>query len=111
MSDAVNLWEKPQAKEVYMLAGWRQWADGGSISSGLPRYLWQETGARKIGEIANDGFYMFQVPGTHDLLRPVVRFEEGFPQALESSKNEFYYAGDEERGVVFFLGDDILMNC
>jgi proteasome assembly chaperone (PAC2) family protein len=106
MSDAVNLWEKPQAKEVYMLAGWRQWADGGSISSGLPRYLWQETGARKIGEIANDGFYMFQVHGTHDLLRPVVRFEEGFPQALESSKNEFYYAGDEERGVVFFLGDE-----
>lgn len=106
MSNAVNLWEKPQAKEIYMLAGWRQWADGGSISSGLPRYLWQETGARKIGEISNDGFYMFQVPGTHDLLRPVVRFEEGFPTALEASKNEFYYAGDEERGVVFFLGDE-----
>lgn len=106
MSDAINLWEKPQAKEIYMLVGWRQWADGGSISSGLPRYLWQETDARKIGELKAHGFYMFQMPGTHDLLRPVVRFEEGFPQSLESRKNEFYYAGDEERGVIFFLGDE-----
>ena len=33
MDDVVELWEKPEADEVYMLAGWQQWADAGSISS------------------------------------------------------------------------------
>ena len=39
MSDVVDLWETPQAEEVIMFAGWRQWADAGSTSSGLPQYL------------------------------------------------------------------------
>ena len=67
MSDAVEIWETPKAREIYMLAGWRQWADAGSISSGLPQYLIQQTGARHIGSIRSDGFYLFQFPGTHDL--------------------------------------------
>ena len=49
MSKAVEIWEKPTAQEIYMLAGWRQWADGGSISSGLPQYLINQTKAEKIG--------------------------------------------------------------
>jgi proteasome assembly chaperone (PAC2) family protein len=106
MPDVLDIWEQPEAKEVYMIAGWRQWADAGSISSSLPRYLAQQTGARKIGTLAGDGFYLFQIPGTHDLVRPTVRFEEGYPEELEVPQNEFYYAGNEERGVVFFIGDE-----
>ncbi len=106
MSDAVELWEKPQAEEIYMFAGWRQWADAGSISSGLPQYLVQRTGAQQIGEIRPDGFYLFQIPGTHHLVRPVVKFDEGYPEALQSARNEIYYAGDEKQGLVFFLGDE-----
>jgi predicted ATP-grasp superfamily ATP-dependent carboligase len=106
MSDAVELWEQPQAEQIYMLAGWRQWADAGSISSGLPQYLIQQTKARKIGQISSDGFYLFQIPGTHDLVRPVVKFVDGFPQALEAPRNEIYYTGDAERGVVILLGDE-----
>ncbi len=89
-----------------MLVGWRQWADAGSTSSGLPEYLIQQTGARKIGEIKNDGYYLFQIPGTHDLVRPIVRFEEGYPRSLEVPRNEIYYTGDEQRGVVIFIGDE-----
>ncbi|MFC1878798.1 PAC2 family protein [Chloroflexota bacterium] len=106
MLDAVDLWEKPEAEKIYMLAGWRQWADAGSISSGLPRYMIQQLGAKQIGQIRPDGFYLFQFPGTHDLVRPVVRFEAGFPRALETQRNEIYYAGDEKQGVVIFLGDE-----
>ena len=106
MSDALELLEKPKAEEIYMLAGWRQWADAGSVSSGLPQYLIQRTGAHKIGEIRPGGFYLFQVPGTHDLVRPVVKFEDGFPVSLQTPVNEIYYAGDERRGIVFFLGDE-----
>ncbi|MDX1992435.1 MAG: PAC2 family protein [bacterium] len=106
MADVVNLWDKPRSENLYMIVGWRQWADGGSISSGLPQYLVQQSNARKIGELRGDGFYLFQIPGTHDLVRPVVKFQDGFPKSLESKRNFFYYTGDEQLGVVIFLGDE-----
>jgi len=111
MSEAVDLWERPQAEEIYMIAGWRQWADAGSISSGLPKYLVQQTNARKIGEIKPDGFYLFQIPGTHDLVRPIVEFEKGYPKSLDSRDNDLYYAGDQQRGIVFFTGDEPHMDA
>lgn len=103
---AVDLWEQPEAKEIYMIAGWRQWADAGSVSSGLPEYLVEHTHARQIGRIYPDGFYLFQLPGTHDLLRPVVRFERGYPRALETPANDLYYSGDGQRGLVILRGDE-----
>lgn len=106
MSDAVEIWEKPKAGQIYMLAGWRQWADAGSISSGLPHYLIQHTGARQIGSIRSDGFYLFQFPGTHDLVRPVIKFDEGYPESLQSKSNDIYYAEDGSKGLVIFLGDE-----
>ncbi len=106
MTNTLELWETPQAKEIYMLAGWRQWADAGSVSSGLPEYLIQRTKAKKIGMIGPDGFYLFQFPGTHDLVRPVVKFNQGYPESLEAPRNEIFYSGDEKRGLVFFIGDE-----
>ena len=111
MTQLVDLQEIPQAKEIYMIAGWRQWADAGNISSGLPEYLVQLTDARKIGDIINDGYYMFQMPGTHHLLRPVVRLEEGYRVALEKKQNEIFYAGNDEKGLVIFLGDEPHLNA
>ena len=106
MSETVDLWERPEAEEIYMIAGWRQWADAGSISSGLPHYLAQQTNARQIGQIRPGGFYLFQIPGTHDLVRPVVEFEKGYPKSLESRENTLFYSGDNRRGVVFFMGEE-----
>ncbi|MCB0007316.1 MAG: PAC2 family protein [Anaerolineales bacterium] len=106
MSDAIDLWETPQADEIYMIVGWRQWADAGSVSSALPSYLIRETEARHIGNLKPDGFYLFQIPGTHHLIRPVVKFEQGFPRALDTQRNEFYFTGDSKRGLLFFLGDE-----
>lgn len=103
---AVDLWERPEAHEVYMVVGWRQWADAGSVSSGLPEYLVEHTHARSIGMIHPDGFYLYQLPGTHDLLRPVVRFERGYPLSLDAPRNELYYTGDNQRGLVIFRGDE-----
>jgi proteasome assembly chaperone (PAC2) family protein len=106
MANALDLWEKPQAEEIFLLAGWRQWADAGSVSSGLPAYLIQQTDARQIGTIRPDGFYLFQVPGTHDLVRPVVKFDEGYPEWLQAQENDLFYHGDDRRGVAFFVGDE-----
>jgi predicted ATP-grasp superfamily ATP-dependent carboligase len=103
---ALELKEIPQAANMYMLIGWRQWADAGSISSGLPRYLTETNNARKIGTLNNDGFYLFQFPGTHDLVRPVVRFKNGFPESLQVPENTFYYTQIGDSGFVIFLGEE-----
>ena len=106
MTDILEISEKPKAEKISMLAGWRQWADAGSISSGLPLYLIEQTNARKVGSISPDGFYIFQIPGTHDLVRPLVRFKQGYPEYMETERNEFFYTGDRQNGLVIFLGDE-----
>ncbi|MEM9950438.1 MAG: PAC2 family protein [Chloroflexota bacterium] len=106
MTNALNLWDIPQHDNMQMIVGWRQWADAGSLSSGLPKYLAQETNARKIGTIKPDGFYLFQFPGTHDLARPIVRYEEGFPVELETPHNDIYYSEVEGSGILYVIGDE-----
>lgn len=110
MKHLIDLWEKPVAEEIYMIAGWQQWADAGSISSALPPYLVDRMGARKIGEFKPDGFYMFQIPGTHHLLRPEIKLVDGYRRRLTQRTNEFYYAGDAEKGLVIFLGEEPHLN-
>ena len=106
MSELFELWETPRAKEKYMIAGWRQWADAGSISSGLPQYLIDKTSARRIGELNSEEFYLFQIPGTHHFLRPQVKLEQGYRLAMSTHNNEFFYSGDSEKGLVVFLGEE-----
>jgi len=105
MNTLIDLWEKP-APAKYVIAGWQQWADAGAISSGLPPYLIEQTQATKIGRIKPDGFYLFQIPGTHHLLRPVVKLSQGHSEAFQQRRNEFFYAGDDEKGLVIFLGEE-----
>ncbi|MBN1991243.1 MAG: PAC2 family protein [Anaerolineae bacterium] len=106
MADLIELWEKPKAQEKYMIVGWHQWADAGSISSGLPQYLIEQMGARKIGQLNAEGSYLFQIPGTHHFLRPEIKLKEGYRQSLQVHKNEFFYTGDDKKGLVIFLGDE-----
>lgn len=106
MAEMINLRKRPEAKELYMIAGWRQWADAGSVSSGLPMYLMQKLDARRIGNLSPDGYYLFQIPGTHDLVRPVVKFKDGYPESLNAPRNELFYHGDEQRGLLIFVGDE-----
>lgn len=106
MSENINIWELPKAEQIYMIAGWEQWADAGSVSSGLPQYLINQFRARKIGEIRADGYYLFQIPGTHHLLRPQVKFEDGYSKAIKPRVNSFYYAGNAQKGLVIFIGEE-----
>ena len=110
MDSSVELLDKRVAEETYMIAGWRQWADAGNVSSGLPRYLIGQTGAKKIGEIKSHGFYMFQVPGMHHFLRPEIKFDEGYRKELTIRKNEFFYTGNDRKGLVIFLGEEPHLN-
>jgi proteasome assembly chaperone (PAC2) family protein len=109
MNDLLELWEKP-APGKYLIAGWHQWADAGEVSSGLPQYLIEHTLARKIGRIEPDDFYLFQMPGTHHLLRPVVKLEDGYPEELEQRRNGFFFSGDDNEGFLIFLGEEPHLN-
>lgn len=109
MSDLYEIWERPTAAR-FMIAGWQQWADAGAVSSGLPLYLLEQTQAAKIAEMHPDGFYLFQVPGTHDFFRPVVKLQDGHRESIEEKLNEFFYAGDDEHGFVVFLGEEPHLN-
>ena len=97
--------EKPSAQ--YMIAGWKpQWSDGGEVSSGLPQYLIDKLGARKIGKMGRDVCtlcFPFQVPGTHDAFRPGVMYEDGLPSKGIFRENYFYDAGN---GLIIFLGEE-----
>jgi proteasome assembly chaperone (PAC2) family protein len=110
MNELLELSEEPEAEEKYMLAGWRRWADAGAISSNLPQYLIEETGAKKMGIIKSQGFYLFQLPGTHHFLRPEIKLEDGYRQELKDRKNEIFYTGNERKGLFIFLGDEPHLN-
>ncbi len=97
-------------EESYLIAGWRQWADAGDVSSGLPQYLIDQTGAQKIGQIRSDSFYLFQVPATQHFLRPEIKLQEGYRAEMRSRKNEVYYTGNERKGLYVFLGDEPHLN-
>jgi predicted ATP-grasp superfamily ATP-dependent carboligase len=110
MDDLIKKKKKPVAEEKYLIVGWQQWADAGAISSNLPQYLINQTGAKKIGEIKPRGFYLFQIPGAHHFLRPEIKLEDGYRQALESRKNEFFYTGNDRKGLLIFLGKEPHLN-
>ncbi len=105
-SDLVRLWEQPGVGELYMIAGWQQWADAGCISSGLPKHIIEATNARKIGELNVGGCYLFQVPGTHHFLRPEVKLDDGYRESLTRHSNDLYYAELQGKGLIIFTGDE-----
>ena len=104
-SELLVLDEKPTAR--FLIAGWRrQWSDGGSISSGLPQYLIDQFGARKIGSMSREIeklCYPFQVAGTHDSYRPACAFEDGLPSVAMHWDNDLYDAG---AGLIIFMGEE-----
>ncbi|MBI4787631.1 MAG: PAC2 family protein [Chloroflexi bacterium] len=110
MDDLLEFSERPRSEEVYMIAGWRQWADAGDTSSGLPEYLVEQMHARKIGEVKSDPFYLFQLPGTHGFLRPEIKLVDGHRQELTAHQNQIYFSGNERKGLLIFVGDEPHMN-
>ena len=107
MADQLVIFEEKPPNSEYLIAGWRrQWSDGGGISGGLPRYLIEKMGAKKIGELGptvSDLCYPFQVAGTHDTFRPLVSYQDGLPTKPMHRENYFYDAGN---GLIIFRGQE-----
>ena len=107
MSDELVRFDRKPADARFLIAGWRrQWSDGGNISGGLPRYLIEKLGAKKIGELGpevSDLCYPFQVAGTHDTFRPLAAYQDGLPSKPMYRDNNFYDAGG---GLIIFRGQE-----
>lgn len=110
MDELIELWEQPTIASASLIAGWRQWADGGATSSELPKYLIEQTHARQIGVLKSDPFYIFQVPGTHALFRPEIKLEDGWRTELRVKQNEIYLAENNGKPLLIFLGDEPQLN-
>jgi len=109
MSDILELWQNPGPARG-LIAGWNQWADAGKVSSGLPAHLVSMADARQIGGLSSDGFYLFQIPTGHHLMRPVVKLNEGHVESLSEHRNAFYYAHNQGQAFYIFEGDEPHIN-
>ncbi|MFC2045200.1 PAC2 family protein [Chloroflexota bacterium] len=95
--------EKPN----FMVAGFDQWANAGNVSSGIPDYLIEKLGAKKVGSIRKGDFYLFQLPGSHFMFRPSVRYVEGYEEYYqEEPTNDIYYAEIGDKGLIIFIGTE-----
>jgi proteasome assembly chaperone (PAC2) family protein len=90
-----------------MVAGFNQWANAGNVSTAIPEYLIEKLNARRIGHIHKGDFYLFQLPETHYLLRPAVKYVEGYEEDYqEEPVNDFYYAQIGKKALVIFTGTE-----
>ena len=66
--------------------------------------------ARQIGRIRPGGFYLFQLPGMQDLLRPRIKLVDGHCEELTKPDNKIYYWQNEGKGLVILAGDEPHLN-
>jgi proteasome assembly chaperone (PAC2) family protein len=94
-------------KPTFMIAGFNQWANAGNVSTGIPEYLIEKLQARRVGHIRKNDFYIFQLPGSHFLFRPSVKYIEGYEEDYQEEPiNNFYYAEISEKGLIIFIGTE-----
>ena len=92
---------------TFMIAGFNQWANTGNVSSGISEYLIEKLHARRFGRISKDDFYIFQLPGSHYMFRPPVKYVEGYEEDYQAEPiNDFYYAEIGAKGLVVFIGTE-----
>jgi len=90
--------------QTYMVAGFNHPAtDAGAVSTGIPSYLIERLGARKVGSISPA---LFGFPYT-------VKFVDGHEEPLTSEdiRNDFYHAVIGETGLVIFLGNPLVQEA
>ena len=94
-------------KTIFMIAGFNQWANAGNVSSGIPTHLIENLATKRFAHISKDDFYLFQLPGSHYMFRPSVRYVEGHEEDYQMQPtNDFYYTEIGSKGLVIFLGTE-----
>lgn len=92
---------------TFMIAGFNQWANAGNVSSAVPEYLIEKLGAQKFGHINENDFYLYQLPGSHYLFRPQVKYVNGYEEEYqEEQTNDFYWVEIDNKTLIIFKGTE-----
>jgi len=83
-----------------MIIGLSGWVNAGEVSTLSVKYLIDKLKASKLGEIASERFYVYQ------LQRPLVVVKNGLVQEYQPLRNTLFYwkAAEEGAGLVFLIG-------
>ena len=91
--DKLKIYDTPKLTDGRLIVGLSGWMDGGDVSTGTINWMARKLGAEKIAEIAPQGFYLYNFPGSMELtalFRPYTRIKEGLIETLQMPTNHFY---------------------
>jgi proteasome assembly chaperone (PAC2) family protein len=106
-TDALRLHDCPTLDRATLVLAFSGWMDGGDVSTGTVRRLVDLLGARPIGEIDPEPFYLYNFPGSMELaalFRPAIKIEDGLVVSHEMPANTFFC--HEPANLVLFLGKE-----
>jgi proteasome assembly chaperone (PAC2) family protein len=107
LADLLRVDHAPALTRATLVLAFSGWMDGGDVSTGTVQRLVDLLGARRIGEIDPEPFYLYNFPGSMDLaaiFRPAVKIADGLLTAHEMPSNIFYC--HEPANLVLFLGKE-----
>jgi len=102
-SDWLRLFERPRLEDGRLVMALTGWMDGGDVSTGTVSHLVGAVGAKRVGEIDPEPFYVLNMPGPMEiatLFRPQAKIEDGLVTAYRSPAATFF-AAPEERLLLF----------
>lgn len=97
--------DQPNLTDGSLVLGFTGWMDGGSVSTGTVEWLVDKLSAQPVAEIAPEGFYLYNLPGSMDvaaMFRPEIRIVDGIVESIQPPANTFHC--DLKSNLVLFSG-------
>lgn len=109
--DALKIHARPAIEDARMVLGLSGWMNGGDVSTGSVGHLIRALKAMPLAEIAPEGFYIYNFPGSMEvsaLFRPHTKIEDGLVKTYEPPRNAFHC--DAGSRLILFLGKEPNLN-
>ena len=106
-SEQLKVRTRPSLTDGRMVLAFSGWMDGGEVSTGTVKWLVKTLGAQPVADIAPEGFYILNFPGSMEisaLFRPHTRIEDGLVAEYKLPENTFFC--NESADLVLFLGKE-----
>lgn len=103
--------DKPALESPSLLMGLTGWMDGGNVSTSSVQYMIDMLDAVPVAEIAPDGFYINNFPGTMEIsaiFRPSVQIKDGVIESYDMPENLFFCS--QRHNAIFMLGKEPNIN-
>jgi proteasome assembly chaperone (PAC2) family protein len=98
---------RPHLDHATLVLALTGWMDGGDVSTGTVQRLIDLLGAKPIGHIDPEPFYIYNLPGSMEvaaLFRPFAQIEAGQIKSFDLPSNRFFV--HEPAKLVFFVGKE-----